>query len=159
MKGKTSSEYISVFVIALFIVFLDQISKYFFIQKFQLYQSVPIIKNIFHLTLIKNTGAAFSLFSGNNALFFWISLIIIGYIIYSLSQFPKNKLVIFSLGFILGGAIGNILDRIFYGGIVDFLDFRIWPIFNLADTFITLGVIGIIVYYFKDELLKKKKYK
>ena len=153
------SAYFLPVIVAFFAVFLDQISKYFFITKFTIDESVPVIKNIFHLTLTKNTGGAFSFFSGNNSLFFWLSLIIIGILLYSLSQFPKNNLVLISMGLILGGAIGNILDRIFYGGVVDFLDFRIWPVFNFADSFISLGVAGIILYYFKEELFKKKKKK
>jgi len=153
------SAYFLAIIVAFLVIFLDQISKYFFITKFTIDESVPVIKNIFHLTLTKNTGGAFSFFSGNNAMFFWLSVVVIGFLIYSFSQFPKNNLVLISLGFILGGAIGNILDRMFYGGVVDFLDFRIWPVFNLADTFISLGVVGILIYSFKEELFKKKKKK
>ena len=153
------SAYVLPIIVAFFVIFLDQISKYFFITQFKINESVPVIKNIFHLTVTKNTGGAFSFFSGNNSVFFWLSIIIIGILLYSLGQFPKNNLVLISMGFILGGAIGNILDRIFYGGVVDFLDFRIWPVFNFADSFITLGVAGILIYYFKEELFKKKKKK
>lgn len=130
-------------VLAAFSVFiLDRLSKS--IIKFFLLspKSYPVIKGIFHLTLIKNQGAAFGLFPGSFPLFLFISLATIVLIFYLYSQKKiKGKLGEFSLGLILGGALGNLYDRIFYGAVIDFLDFRIWPVFNLADSAITIGVI------------------
>ena len=72
-------------------------------------------------------------------------------ILYAYDTIPQDWLPQLSLGFILGGAVGNLIDRIAFGFVIDFLDFRIWPTFNLADTALTLGVIGLLWHWWKNE--------
>jgi signal peptidase II len=131
---------------SLIIVFLDQLTKFLIKQNFQLNQSLPIIKNIFHLTYVTNTGSAFGLFKGFNIIFILISIIVVIIILYYLKKIKNNeKFLQFSVGLLLGGTIGNLIDRLSYGYVTDFIDFRIWPVFNVADSAVTLSVMAIII--------------
>ena len=139
-----------VFSTALLIVILDQFTKFLVKQNFQLNQSIPIIKNILHLTYITNTGSAFGLFKGLNWFFVFFSVIVIIAIFYYLERIVKNeKLLQFAAGLLLGGTIGNLIDRVAYGAVIDFIDFRVWPVFNIADSAVTIGVIILIVLLWK----------
>lgn len=132
-----------IFVIALIIVLLDQSAK-FFVSKILLYkQSIPVIKGVFHITLIHNRGAAFGILKNQVPLFIFTSIFAIILIYISLRNGHNKRLSLYSvsLTFILAGAIGNLIDRVFFGYVIDFLDFRVWPVFNIADSAITLGAI------------------
>jgi len=143
-------KYPFVLLIALVIFFVDQVSKFFISSNMFLGQSIPLINNIFHLTYIHNTGAGFGILKGRTLILVLISLFVIGYILYFIKDIKNNeKTLQILVGFILGGTIGNLLDRLMYGSVIDFLDFRIWPIFNFADSFLTIGVISLIVYFWK----------
>lgn len=129
---------------------LDVISKLVVKHYLLLNQSKVIIKDFFSLTYVKNSGAAFSILDDNTFLVVIVSLIIILVLaryVYKNKDAKKIEKVAYSL--ILGGAIGNLIDRIFNGYVVDFLDFIFfgynYPIFNLADTFIVIGVILLII--------------
>lgn len=139
-----------VFLIILFLV-IDIVSKIIVSNSIDLLDSIVIIKDFFYITYVRNTGAAWSLFAGERLGLVIISLIIICLIIYYIyKNKPKSKLEKIGYSMILGGAFGNLLDRIVYGYVVDFLDFYIfgydYPIFNLADCFIFIGVVLLIIY-------------
>ena len=139
----------------LFIILLDQLSKFIVDRTMPLNHSIPVIENLFSLTYIRNTGAAFGILAGSAAGFrlpFLVSFSVLamGFIAMMLRRLPDSeKGLITALTFILGGAIGNLVDRIFYGEVIDFLDFYWrqfhWPAFNIADSFITVGVV--ITFY------------
>ena len=131
----------SIFLI-LFLVVLDQISKFYFLGK-----NIYIFK-YFSINSTVNTGITFGIFKGYNILFIFIILLIIGLVIY---LYKKDKKYCLAYGLILAGAFGNLIDRVFRGFVVDFIDFRIWPIFNLADAFVTIGVLLLIYYLWKDK--------
>ena len=142
-----ANKYIIIFSTSFFIVLIDQLAKVLIKTNFQLNQSISLIKNIFHLTYINNFGAGFGILQHQKWILIFISIIVIGIIFYYLDNIKEKELLLQILvGFILGGTIGNLIDRLFYGYVIDFLDFRIWPIFNLADSFVTIGVIGLIIY-------------
>jgi signal peptidase II len=110
-------------------------------------QSIPIIENIFHITYIENPGAAFGILANQRMLFLILTAVIVGVMIYlyfSLSN--KKSLTAISLGIVVSGAIGNFIDRFIQGTVTDFLDFRIWPIFNIADIAICVG-LALICYF------------
>lgn len=143
-------KYMVVFSTALIIVLIDQLSKFFVRTNFQLNQSTPIINNIFHLTYINNTGAGFGILKAQALILIFISIAVIGIISYSFDKIKNNETLLQILaGFVLGGTIGNLIDRLAYGHVIDFLDLQIWPIFNFADSFVTIGVIGLIIYLWK----------
>lgn len=130
------------------VVLFDQLTKLLIRQNFQLNQSFPIIKNFLHLTYVTNTGSAFGLFKGLNVFFILFSIIVIIVIFYYLKKI-KEKVLPFSIGLLLGGTIGNLIDRIFYGAVIDFIDFRIWPVFNVADSAVTISIMLLIILLWK----------
>lgn len=110
---------------------------------------------VFSLHLVTNTGASFSLFQGMNSLFIWISLMVIGFIVYYWDQVEaQNKL---AMTLIVSGIIGNFIDRILLGHVIDFIDFKIWPVFNIADSCITIGVIWLLYREYKLYLKSNSK--
>jgi len=138
-----------IFIIALFIFFLDQSTKLFITKNLCLHQSLPVIKNIFYITLVYNKGAAFGILKGHVYLFIFTSVLAVSLIVSDLIKHNKHKIFSIynlSLALILGGAAGNFVDRVFLGHVIDFLDFRIWqgfnwPVFNIADSAITVGAV------------------
>lgn len=147
------------YFLILFIIFADQLIKLYILNNFSHGQSLAIIKGIFHLTYVKNTGAAFGIFKNANIFFIIISsLIILFLLFYRYYYFENNIYINISFGLIIGGAIGNLIDRIRLDYVVDYLDFRIWPVFNLADSAIVVGA-GILIIYiiFTDFNFEKSK--
>jgi len=132
-----------IFVIVFLVLFLDQLAKLLASRYIFLNHTIPLINNIFHLTLIHNKGAAFGIFKNQTLLFIVISIITIILIYRKLKTKTGSRFGIlgFSLTLILAGALGNLIDRIFLGYVVDFLDFRIWPVFNIADSAISIGTV------------------
>ena len=131
------------------IIILDQITKYIAKSSLELNQSIPIIKNFFHITLTTNTGAGFGLLKDNNSVITFITILILGFILFYYDKLPKKGKEHISIVLIVSGALSNLFDRIFLGHIIDFIDLRIWPIFNIADSCITIGVIYLVFYYMK----------
>ncbi|HAH21082.1 MAG: signal peptidase II [Omnitrophica WOR_2 bacterium GWF2_43_52] len=137
--------------ISLCIIILDQISKAYISRNLLVGQSLPVLRNIFHITLVHNTGIAFGLLKGYSIFFVVVSLFIIAFITRELMVgHTRNCLAKgIALSLLLGGACGNLLDRLRYGYIVDFLDFRIWPVFNIADSAITIGIMMVAYLVWK----------
>lgn len=135
------------FLLALIIIVSDQIIKYIVSNNMYLGQSIPVVPQIFHLTYILNPGAAFGILENQRWLFICIAAVLIGAVVYFYKRI-KQLAKMFRLGIALlfGGAIGNMIDRIFIGRVVDYMDFRIWPVFNLADVAIVSGCVIIAVY-------------
>lgn len=109
-------------------------------------KSIPVIQGVFHLTLVENTGVAFGFFPGNRFVHLIIPVVIIIVLLSgakSLGWYHGVKKVF--LSFIIAGAIGNLIDRIRYGAVIDYLDFRIWPVFNLADSLICIGFGALLI--------------
>lgn len=129
-----------VFVFALFVLAIDQASKLWISTNLSPGEFLPK-DSFFRLTHITNTGTAFGLFPGQSFLFVLIAVAVISIIFFYRRFLPvKSLLVNISLGLQLGGAVGNLVDRFRYGYVIDFVDIRVWPVFNLADSAIVLGV-------------------
>jgi len=130
------------YFVAFGLVILDQCSKFFILQDLVFGQSIPLIPKVLYLTLIQNTGIAFGLFQNNPGLLTGIITgCVILLLIYSIRLRSAHKLEQWTFGLILGGALGNLIDRFRFGWVVDFIDLRVWPVFNIADSGITIGVI------------------
>lgn len=160
---------IVIYIASLLLVAVDQITKYYSTTKLPLNREVPVIEGFFYLTNCRNTGAAWSLFSGQVDLLAIVSLIA-AVLVAFLLIFSKFKLLSASFGLMLAGAIGNMIDRFRLGYVNDFLDFVIFgydfPVFNVADICVVVGgmllILSIIVHYKEPELfirpnLKKKR--
>jgi signal peptidase II len=132
------------------VLFLDQLTKHIITRTLSFSESVPVIGNIFHLTFVTNTGSAFGLFRGINMFFILLTLAVCAAVVYQLIKLrEKEKKTQFALAMLLGGAAGNLIDRIIHGHVIDFLDFRIWPVFNIADSAITISVIILVILLWK----------
>jgi len=108
--------------------------------------SIPVVTDVFHITYILNPGAAFGILENQRMFFILIGTAILCAAIYFYSYIKKENIFIrYGVSMLLGGAVGNLIDRIRIGYVIDFFDFRIWPIFNIADIAIVVGV-GCIVY-------------
>lgn len=153
------------------VVFCDQVSKVWIVRHFSLFESLPVLPGFFNLTYLTNTGAAFGFMAGQPALWrhvFFVGVALVALFVIAIMYLRLRKesfFYEFSLGLIAGGALGNLIDRIRLGSVVDFLDFYIgsyhWPAFNVADSAITVGVTIFMVYSFfhdsKNERAKKIK--
>ena len=149
-----------IYSIATIVIIIDQIVKLLIRTKMKINTSIPIIPNIFNLTYVENKGAAFSILQDATILLVIIGLIFL-YLIDSYIKKEKkiDKLSIIALGLIIGGIIGNLVDRLLLHAVVDYLDFTLinFPIFNIADTCITIGVVLFIICTIKEEINNKKK--
>jgi len=147
---------ITALFIALAVLIIDQLTKFIILKSLQPGESLPIIKNIFHITFVCNKGIAFGIFSEGGFAFIWILFIAVITIIFIFTFYKKNfyksKSTEVFLSLIIAGAIGNLIDRMRFGYVVDFLDFRIWPVFNIADAAITVGTLLLILQLLKHRL-------
>ena len=137
------------YLIAVIILAVDQITKYIIRVNFDYGESIPIIEDIFHLTYVTNPGGAFGIFQDLTIFFIVSSVVIIVAFPFILKNIPEldseNILYKLSLGLIIGGAAGNLIDRVFFGYVIDFFDFQIWPVFNVADSAV---VVGCFILFF-----------
>lgn len=144
-----------VYIISIIVFIIDQISKVIASTYLSLNETIRVIKNFFYLTYVNNTGASFGILKNNRVLLIILSIIAIIIILRYINSFKNTKFNILGLGFLMGGIIGNLADRVLFGYVRDFLNFYIigydFPIFNVADIFIVLGVIILIISILKGE--------
>ncbi len=130
-----------IFTLAVIIFFFDQFTKLIVIKFLQSNQSLPVIKGVLYLSLVHNRGAAFGIFKNQTLIFIIAAGFAISLIASSLRKSSKANLYNFALSLILAGSAGNLIDRLRFGYVIDFIDFRVWPVFNIADSAITIGAI------------------
>jgi signal peptidase II len=150
MKKLGKSNLCLVFYLTAFLVVaLDQTVK-FFAKKIELGKSI-FDTGFFSFTHVNNYGAGFSILQGKVWLFIAIALAFIAVVISFYKKIGKNVFEQAGFSLMLGGTLSNVIDRLVYGYVIDFLDFKIWPVFNIADSAISIGVILIIIYYLKKK--------
>lgn len=144
-------------IIIVLLLFLDQLIKYLITSKMYLGESINIIDNFFKITYVTNDGAAFNIFSGQTIILILIALFVILYIIKNIKKITKNEKYIYAV--LIAGILGNLIDRIIRGYVIDYIDFTLFgydmAIFNLADTLIVVSCILLILI----EVIKCKKSK
>lgn len=124
------------------VLLFDQLSKWIIQQTMEIGQSIPVITNIFHITYWRNPGAAFGILAFHTNFFIIVGIIVTLVLILVLLRLPPGRsLLKIALSLQLGGAAGNLIDRMRTGYVTDFFDFRVWPVFNIADSAIVVGVI------------------
>lgn len=150
MKKKYIIFSLTIILLTLF----DQLSKIIVINNFELYDSVILINNFLKFYYLENTGASFGILNGYTLLIILISILMIIYLIKEIKNHKESNLLLISSSLIISGAFGNLIDRIFRGYVIDFISFTLFnremPVFNLADTFITIGVILYIIMIFME---------
>jgi signal peptidase II len=136
---------LTIYLIAAVVFLVDQLTKLLIIHTMNLHDSISVIPGVFYITYVKNYGAAFGILAHRTGLFVIITVSVVLLIIFFLRQLPKDQnLLRIALVLQLGGALGNLMDRLLYGFVIDFLDFRFWPVFNVADIAIVAG-IGLLM--------------
>ena len=157
-----SKNHLVLYIISLVVIIVDQLTKFLVVSNMNIANEIEIIHNFFSIFYVTNTGAAFSSFRDQTTLLIIVSIFCIA-IINAIIQREKfnYKLSVISLGLLLGGMIGNLIDRVIYKNVIDFLSFNIFgykfPVFNIADICITLGVFIYIGINLIEEIREKKK--
>ena len=138
----------------------DQLLKMLIVNNFALGETRPLIPHILNLTYIRNEGVAFGMFSGMSWLFIVLTVVLLGLIIfYMFKKRPESKFFYFTVALIIGGGVGNLIDRIAYGYVIDYLSLTFFqPVCNFADYCITVGVVLLAIYllFFADKEKKEK---
>lgn len=153
------------YLIAFIVFVIDQLTKYVIATRLELWDQISVIGNFFLITSHRNTGAAFGILENQRYFFIIITIIVVIGIVWYIQKMKNtgNKLLPFALSLVLGGALGNFLDRALTGEVVDFLQFNFgsytFPIFNIADSCIVIGVALIIIDSFREMSLEKKQAK
>ena len=145
-------------LVALLVIIFDQLTKYYVVSNFYLGESVLVIENVFHWTYILNPGAAFGMFEGSRWFFVVIAIGVLVGIWYMKDEINEGGWMMqYGAALFGGGAIGNLIDRARSGLVIDFFDFRIWPVFNVADIAICVGVAMILWKVLQTEFLTNEK--
>lgn len=144
-----------ILILSTLLMFIDQLIKYFVIHNLELYKSIKLIPNFFYITFVKNDGAAFSILRGNRWLLIAIGIIALMFMIKLIIMDKKiTKLDVVSYSLVIGGILGNLVDRVLYGSVIDYLDFYLFgynaPVFNFADSCIVIGAKIIICVLIKE---------
>ena len=134
------------------LIIIDQIVKVYISSTLLLGTSLPVLPGIFHITYIHNPGAAFGILANQRQIFILFSIILFVLSAYFYRRLKMGSICLkYGATMLVGGAIGNLIDRIRFGYVIDFFDFRIWPVFNIADIAICIGV-GLLMYYVVFEM-------
>ncbi len=148
------------------VVGLDQLTKFLIVQRLDEYESIPIIDGILNFTRIPNDGAAFGILDDYRFIFMIAStLVIIAVIVFMFALYKKyyHPILYAALSFIVGGGIGNMIDRVFFVNVVDFIDVKFIPfwkwIFNVADIFVCVGAALVIIYFIMSDISESKNKK
>ncbi|WP_338057485.1 signal peptidase II [Shimazuella soli] len=149
------------FIISILVIALDQVSKWWIVQHMELYQSISVVPDFFYITSHRNRGAAFGILQEQRWLFIIVTIgVVIAIIVYMVRMKKESILTKTALSFVLGGAVGNLIDRIRTGEVVDFFHFQFgsyhFPIFNVADSSICVGVVLFLIANLMD--YKKEQY-
>ncbi|WP_164669082.1 signal peptidase II [Virgibacillus doumboii] len=150
------------YILALVIVIIDQVTKWIVVKTMDIGEQITVIENFFYLTSHRNSGAAWGILQGQMMFFYIVTVIVVIGIVYYMQKYGKDsRLLAISLSLALGGAIGNFIDRLFRKEVVDFFDFILfgydYPIFNVADSSLVIGVILVLIVTFIDEKKKGKE--
>ncbi|MED3624298.1 signal peptidase II [Neobacillus thermocopriae] len=150
------------YLTALFIIILDQLTKWFIVNNMYIGESIPVIEDFLYITSHRNRGAAWGILQGQMWFFYVITVIVIIGLIYYLHRAAKGKMLLgISLAFMLGGAIGNFIDRVFRKEVVDFIHTYIFsynfPVFNIADSALVIGVGLLMIQMIREERQSKEK--
>ncbi|MED1864309.1 signal peptidase II [Fictibacillus nanhaiensis] len=147
------------YLVALLVLMIDQVTKWLIVKNMELGQSIPVIDQVFYITSHRNRGAAFGILQDQRYFFIIITVIVVGAVIYYLQKHAHDTLLKTALALVLGGAVGNFIDRLLRGEVVDFLNVYIgsydFPIFNVADSALVVGVGLIFIQSFMES--KKKE--
>lgn len=147
------------YLIALAVVLLDQLTKWITVEYLKSVGSVPLIEDVLHLSYVENTGAAFGIMKDSRWLFMVVSAVAIAVLIFVIAKYGRgHAFASAAVAMVLGGGIGNMIDRVRLGYVIDFIDFRLinFAVFNVADSFVTVGAV-MLVCFLLSEMVRESK--
>jgi len=148
-KRKQLVDFSIVCIAAVLVFTVDFFVKQYFLKNPH-FQSVPLIKNIVYISVVFNSGAAFGILKGKTTFLVYIGLLLLLlFLMGFMNEKKKNLVFLISCGLIMGGALSNLYDRIFIGYVVDYIDLRVWPVFNISDSAISIGACLLFLNEFK----------
>ena len=153
------------FIIIAAVILLDRVVKWAVSTNMEVGETIPLIENVFHITYVQNQGAAFSLMEGKTVILLVLPAVVMtaGIILLVIKRRTWHPMLCTGIAFVCAGGVGNFVDRALRGYVVDMFDFRVFPVFNVADIYVTLSVISLIIlilFHYRDndlDFLKKKK--
>jgi signal peptidase II len=137
--------------LAFSVLFVDQVLKRLVEGSMSLGESIPLIPGVLHLTYVTNDGGAFGILAGRGDVLLIASGLALAFVLWMLLEGPPTHAMAAACGLILGGAVGNLLDRLIAGEVIDYVDLRVWPVFNAADTAIVLGAAALLLSALRSE--------
>jgi signal peptidase II len=140
-------------LIAVAVIVVERLVKFYIAQNLYVGESIPVLGRAVMITRTENLGAGFGLLAGYNWLFVGAACLVLVLVIYFYENIIYNRLLVFATAFILGGTVGNMMDRVFFGRVTDYIDFSFWPTFNLSDISLVVGIglLFIYMYYWRKE--------
>ena len=138
----------------------DQVTKYLTVRHIAPGENIPVLPGVFHLTYMENTGAAFSILEGKTGFFLLISVLFLALVITAVvKKWFRRRSTLFALAAVTGGAVGNLIDRVLHGYVVDMIEveFIRFAVFNVADCFITCGAVALVLCVLLEDLEEKRK--
>ena len=133
------------------VLLVDQVLKRLVEGFMSLGESIPLIPGVLHLTYVTNDGGAFGILAGRGYVLLIASGLALAFVLWMLLEGPPTRAMAVACGLILGGAVGNLLDRLIAGEVIDYVDLRVWPVFNAADTAIVLGAATLLLFALRSE--------
>lgn len=148
--------YLLAILLVITFIFLDQVTKNLIRGNFQIGESITVIPGILWITRVENSGVAFGLAQGMSLLLSIISLFILIMVLAFFVNIIKAPAGMIAISLVISGALGNLIDRMIIGTVTDYIDFGFWPVFNLADSCIVVGILLMLIIYFRQNFLQKE---
>ncbi|MDO4539532.1 MAG: signal peptidase II [Syntrophomonadaceae bacterium] len=146
----TKEQVMHYWIVLVITLILDRWSKHLIMARYELGEGLPLLGEWLSILRVHNEGAAFSILQGRTTLFFVVGALVLAACVYYNQRCEPSRLEQFALGLVCGGAVGNLIDRALYGGVVDFISVGWWPVFNVADSAIVVGALLIAVFALRD---------
>lgn len=142
---------LALLLVSVAIIIVERVIKFYITEYLRIGESIPVIGSLLMITRTENVGAGFGILRGYNLVFIIAAAAVLLMIIYFYNQIIYDRLLVFSFAFLLGGTVGNMMDRLFFGHVIDYIDLSFWPTFNLSDMALTTGAVLLIVYMYRLE--------
>lgn len=140
---------LALILISITIIVVERMVKFYVTESIRIGESIPVLGNALMITRTENLGGGFGILQGQNWLFIGAALAVFALIIYFYNTIIYDRLLVFASAFILGGTVGNMMDRLFFGRVIDYIDLSFWPNFNLSDASLTVGVALFLIYLYR----------
>ncbi len=138
-------------LVSIVVIIVERVIKFYITEYLRIGESIPVIGNVLMITRTENLGAGFGILRGYNYMFIIAAIIVLGLIVYFYNTIIYDRLLVFAFAFLLGGTVGNMMDRLFFGHVIDYITLSFWPTFNLSDIALTVGVTLLLVYMYMVE--------